>query len=66
MRIEARIAGGTVAVAPGSAEAAARQIAEINFCMVERGLAVSGIRIAEPSLEDIFMAAVAEPRPLAA
>ena len=54
-------APGLVAVAAGSAEAAARQVAQINFCMVERGLAVSGIQVAEPSLEDIFMTAVAAP-----
>ena len=67
MGIAARIqAPGLVAVAPCSAEAAARQVAQINFCMVERGLAVGGIQVAEPSLEDIFMTAVAAPERRAA
>ena len=67
MGIAAEIAAdGAVAVLPTSADAAARQIAQINFCMVERGLAVSGISVAEPSLEEIFMRAVAAPLPLAA
>ena len=47
--------GGTVAVAPSSAERAARDIAAINFLMVERGIEVLGIEVAEPSLEDFFV-----------
>ena len=50
---------GQVAVAGGSAEVAAREVARINATMVERGIAVSGIRVAEPSLEEIFLTAVA-------
>ena len=51
---------GWVAVTGGSAEAAARDVAAINFLMVEQGLAVSGIEVAKPSLEEIFMAAVGQ------
>ena len=49
---------GNVVVAGPSAEAAARDVAALNFLMVEQGLAVSGIEVVEPSLEDIFMAVV--------
>ena len=51
----------SVRVAPGSADTAARDVARINAMMVERGLAVSGIHVAEPSLEDIFVAATGAP-----
>ena len=51
----------SVRVAPASADAAARDVARINAMMVERGLAVSGIHVAEPSLEDIFVAATGAP-----
>ena len=51
---------GTVTVAADAAERAAREVAEINFCMVEQGLKVRGIAVREPSLEEIFMALVAD------
>jgi ABC-type multidrug transport system ATPase subunit len=60
MGIEAEVAAdGRVAVAGPAADRAARDVARINACMVERGLAVSGIEVAEPSLEEIFMTAIA-------
>jgi ABC-2 type transport system ATP-binding protein len=45
----------SVVVAEGSAQAAARDIPAINFLMVERGIHVLGIEVAEPSLEDFFV-----------
>jgi hypothetical protein len=53
-------------VAEASAEAAARDVASINFMMVERGIAVSGIEVAEASLEDIFLRTIARPAPAGA
>jgi ABC-2 type transport system ATP-binding protein len=44
-----------VVVDDASAEAAARDIAAINFLMVEQGIEVLGIEVAEPSLEDVFL-----------
>jgi ABC-type multidrug transport system ATPase subunit len=52
-------ADGRVAAAGANADRAARDVARINARMVERGLAVSGIEVAEPSLEEIFMTAIA-------
>ncbi len=57
---------GLVRVAEASAEAAARDVAAINFMMVERGIAVSGIEVAEASLEDIFLRTIARPAPAGA
>ena len=45
----------TVIVAAESADAAARDIAAINFLMVESGIHVLGIEVTEPSLEDFFV-----------
>jgi ABC-2 type transport system ATP-binding protein len=53
---------GTVVIADSSAARAARDIAEINFMMVERGIEVLGIEVAEPSLEDFFVASLAAGR----
>jgi ABC-2 type transport system ATP-binding protein len=65
--IDAAIEGpGLVRVAETSSEAAARDVATINFMMVERGIAVSGIEVAEPSLEDIFVRTVSAPAPAGA
>jgi ABC-2 type transport system ATP-binding protein len=57
--IEAAIeAPATVRVADRCAEAAAADISAINFLMVERGIEVLGISVAEPSLEDYFVQAL--------
>ena len=53
--VAAESGGGTVTVSASSAERAALEIAEINFLMVERGIHVLGIEVAEPSLEDFFV-----------
>jgi ABC-2 type transport system ATP-binding protein len=67
MGIEAAIeAAGQVRVADACSEVAARDVATINFMMVERGIAVSGIEVAEASLEDIFMRTVSAPAPAVA
>lgn len=58
--IEAALEGeGVVRVAPHCADAAARDIVRINVMMVEKGIGVLGIEVAEPSLEDIFVATLA-------
>lgn len=64
MGIEAVIEGaGLVRIADASSEAAARDVAAINFLMVERGIRVSGIQVAEPTLEDIFVRTTSAPAP---
>jgi ABC-2 type transport system ATP-binding protein len=45
----------SVIVADRSSDAAAADIAAINFLMVERGFHVLGIEVAEPSLENFFV-----------
>jgi ABC-2 type transport system ATP-binding protein len=58
MKIQAAVdAGGWVQVAESSAAAAVGSVPMINRAMVERGFQVSGIHVAEPSLEDIFISA---------
>ncbi len=52
-----------VLVAPGSSEAAARDIATINFILVEQGIRVCGLEVLEPSLEDIFVRTIAANEP---
>jgi len=58
----AEAGGGRVAIADVSAPRAARDIAAINFMMVEHGIEVLGIEVAEPSLEDFFVASLAAGR----
>ena len=54
--------GGTVAISDSSSARAARDISAINFMMVERGIEVLGIEVAEPSLEDFFVASLTAAR----
>jgi ABC-2 type transport system ATP-binding protein len=57
--LQARAEGrNRVRIGDGSAETAAREIATINFLLVEKGVRVSGIQVCEPSLEDIFHDAI--------
>ena len=59
MGIEARAEQeNVVRVADGSADLAAREIATINFVMVENGIMVSGIDVSEPCLEETIMNAM--------
>jgi ABC-2 type transport system ATP-binding protein len=46
----------TVTLDGRSAAAAARDMPELNFLMVERGIHVLAIEVAEPSLEELFLA----------
>ncbi len=54
--------GGIVEIADESSARAAQDIAAINLMMVERGIEVLGIQVAEPSLEDFFVASLAAGR----
>jgi ABC-2 type transport system ATP-binding protein len=59
MGIETRAErGNVVRVADVSADLAAREIATINFVMVENGIMVSGIDVSEPCLEETIMGAI--------
>ena len=56
-------APGVVRMADASADAAAREISALNFLMVERGIEVLGIEVAEPSLEELFIRQLRLPEP---
>ncbi len=49
---------GEIVVDPGSSALAAREIATVNFILVENGIRVSGIAVRQPSLEDIFLRSI--------
>jgi ABC-2 type transport system ATP-binding protein len=67
MNLEAAQDGGRVLLAGRSADAAAPELATINFMLVEAGIRVSGIELREPSLEQMFHDTIAaDSLPLAA
>jgi ABC-2 type transport system ATP-binding protein len=66
INVEACRQADEVVVEGASADAAAGDVADINFMLVEAGIRVSGIEVREPSLEQLFHDTIAAPSPLAA